>query len=60
MTEEASLVKPQRKVSIHKARELAKKLPKDHPLRALLEVEDSQMDVEEYVVKLKTWLKLLG
>ena len=46
-------------MNIHRARELAKKLPIDHPLRKNLEVEDGQLDAEEYVAKLKTWLRLL-
>jgi len=47
-------------VNILKLKELGRKLPKDHPLRLIIEVEDSVMDVEEFILKVKTWDRLLG
>ena len=46
-------------VNILKLKELGRKLPKDHALRAVLEVEDSEMSVEDFVSKVKTWDRLL-
>ena len=34
----------------------ALKLPGNHPLRALLLVEEDELPVEEFLVKVKTWL----
>ena len=56
---EGTLTVGKRTVNIQKIRGVAKKLPPEHPLKKLFEVEDSEMDAEEYVIKLKTWLRLL-
>jgi len=46
-------------VNLIKLKELSRKLPKDHVLRAVLEAEDTDMNVEEFVSKVKTWDRLL-
>lgn len=33
-------------------------LPKDHPLRASLEVEDDAVSTEEFMAKVTLWLRL--
>lgn len=48
-----------KKVSLETVKELSRKLPKDHPFRTVIELEDSQINADEYAIKLKSWLKLL-
>ncbi len=47
-----------KKVSIKPLKELALKLAKDSILRQVLLVEPEEMDAEEFVGKILTWLKL--
>ncbi len=39
---------------------VASKLPKEHPLRQVLMVEADEMEQEEFLAKLRTWLRLLA
>jgi len=39
---------------------IASRLPKDHPLRQVLMVEADQIEQEEFLAKLRTWLRLLA
>ena len=47
-------------VNLSRVKELVRKLPKDHPLRPVFEAEDTDIDVEEFVSKVKTWVRLLS
>jgi hypothetical protein len=38
---------------------IASRLPKEHPLRQVLMVEVDQIEQEEFLAKLRTWLRLL-
>jgi hypothetical protein len=39
---------------------IASKLPKEHPLRQVLMVEADEMEREEFLAKLRTWMRLLA
>ena len=54
-----SVTNQAKKVNIQRLKDITRKLPKDHPLRRVLEVEDSEMSVEDFVSKVKTWDRLL-
>jgi len=47
------------KVSIVSIKDLARKMPANHPLRAAIMAEDDELTPEEYLFKLKVWLRLL-
>lgn len=49
----------QNRVNISKLKALAAKLPANHPFRLTLEVEDTEITLEEYAAKGKSWLRLL-
>ena len=34
-------------------------LPRDHPLRIIMMTEDDGMEVNEFLAKIRSWLKLL-
>jgi hypothetical protein len=48
------------KVSVRRLKDFALKLPPDHPLRAVLLVENDEMGSEEVLCKMVTWLRLLS
>ncbi len=47
-----------KKVNIKPLKDLALRLEKDHVLRQILLVEPEEMDAEEFVAKILTWLRL--
>ena len=47
------------KVAIRPIKDVARKLPPDHPLRVVILSEPDELDGDECFVKLTVWLRLL-
>jgi len=47
-------------VDIRGLKSIARTLPRDHPLRITMEVEEDKMEVNEFLAKIRGWLKLLS
>lgn len=50
----------ERTLPTRRLKDIASKLPKEHPLRQVLMVEADEMEQEEFLAKLRTWLRLLS
>ena len=50
----------ERSLSTGRFKAVASELPKEHPLRQVLMVEADEMEQEEFLAKLRTWLRLLA
>jgi hypothetical protein len=50
----------ERSLSTGRLKAVASELPKEHPLRQVLMVEADEMEQEEFLAKLRTWLRLLA
>jgi hypothetical protein len=46
-------------ISLIRLKEIARKLPQNHPFRLVMLAEDDYIGGSEYLAKLKTWLRLL-
>lgn len=46
--------------NLRRLKRIISRLPRDHPLRAVLMVEADEMSQEEFLAKVPSWLKLLA
>lgn len=50
----------QSKIRITSLKDLALKLEENHPLKMILLAEEDEMSPEEYLSRIRTWLRLLN
>ncbi len=47
-------------VEITGLKSIGRTLPRDHPLRVTMEIEADKMEVNEFLAKIRSWLRLLS
>ncbi|MBI2938101.1 MAG: hypothetical protein HYY22_07845 [Thaumarchaeota archaeon] len=53
------MISATRTINISKLKEMAQKLPPNHPFRLSMQYEDTELTPEEYAAKVRGWMRTL-